>query len=162
MPNAVTPTVGLVFLPGADLPEVNRLEGHDMVESTPDQKDAIWRVNTAATLLSVIFLGRDLALVTHDVTSDLADRTIMRMRQNYVPDQRHKTDFNALRRDAVTIDSELVKIHQQNVDYENDICATLVEVNVSSLVALMYDYQFIVSNSGPALTHQETKDLLDR
>lgn len=133
-----------------------------MVDATPDQRDAIWRVNTAATLLSVSFLGRDLALVTHDVTADLADRTVLRMRQHYVPEQRPKTDLAALRRDAVTIDSENVQIRKQNVDATDDICATLVEVNVSSLMALMWDYRFIVSNSGPTLTHQETKDLLDR
>lgn len=44
------PQVGIVLLPGADLPEVNRLEGVGMVNAGPDQKDAQWRVNTAGEM----------------------------------------------------------------------------------------------------------------
>lgn len=44
------PHVGIVLLPGADLPEVNRLEQAGMVSAVPDQKDAQWRVSTAGEM----------------------------------------------------------------------------------------------------------------
>ena len=48
--NVFRPNVGIVLLPGADLPEVNRREQAGMVSGVPDQRDALWRVNTAGEM----------------------------------------------------------------------------------------------------------------
>jgi hypothetical protein len=43
--------IGLTFLPGADKLEITRLEQISMAGQESEQKNAIWRVNTAASLL---------------------------------------------------------------------------------------------------------------
>jgi hypothetical protein len=44
------PYIGIVLLPGADLPEVNRLEQSSVLSKQPEQRDATWRVNTAGEM----------------------------------------------------------------------------------------------------------------
>jgi GTPase SAR1 family protein len=48
---AAVPRIGLTFIPGADSPQVTRLEQIGTAGQDPDQKDANWRSNTAASLL---------------------------------------------------------------------------------------------------------------
>lgn len=43
-----------------------------------------------------------------------------------------------------------------------DLCATLIEVNVSCITALMHDYRYIVSNSGPNMPPQQMKVVMER
>ena len=43
--------VGIVFLPGADKPQVTRFEQSAIGSGAPDQKTAMWRLNLAGTLL---------------------------------------------------------------------------------------------------------------
>ncbi len=162
LPHTVVPIVGLVFLPGADLPEVTRLEGHDMLEESPDQRDARWRVSTAASLLSVSFVGRDLSVVTLDVTSDVARHTRLRLQNGPIAKRPQKHDLDLIRGDAVTLDSEKILLCHELSNHDLDVCATLVEVNASALMALVFDYRHIISTSGPTLTHVQGKDLLDR
>lgn len=45
---APTPQIGLVLLPGANLPEVNRLEQAGMIDSSPDQR--VWASRGIAPL----------------------------------------------------------------------------------------------------------------
>ncbi|KAK0338071.1 hypothetical protein LTR02_002084 [Friedmanniomyces endolithicus] len=161
LPHTVVPIVGLVFLPGADLPEVTRLEGHDMLEESPDQRDARWRVSTAASLLSVSFVGRDLSVVTLDVTSDVARHTRLRLQNGPIAKRPQKHDLDLIRGDAVTLDSEKILLCHELSNHDLDVCATLVEVNASALMALVFDYRHIISTSGPTLTHVQGKDLLD-
>ncbi|KAK1077307.1 hypothetical protein LTR33_008197 [Friedmanniomyces endolithicus] len=162
LPHTVVPLVGLVFLPGADLPEVTRLEGHDMLEESPDQRDARWRVSTAASLLSVSFVGRDLSVVTLDVTSDIARHTRLRLQNGPIAKRPQKHDLDLIRGDAVTLDSEKILLCHELSNHDLDVCATLVEVNASALMALVFDYRHIISTSGPTLTPGQHKDLLDR
>lgn len=60
--SAIVLKVGLTFLPGADLPQVNRTEQTNMAGEEPDQKDATWRVNTAGALLMRTSLSKLLFL----------------------------------------------------------------------------------------------------
>ena len=64
--------IGLTFLPGANKPEVNRLEQINMAGKEPDQKDALWRVNTAATLLTHYVVTQDLSVMQYDRTAEIA------------------------------------------------------------------------------------------
>jgi hypothetical protein len=43
--------IGLTFLPGADKLEITRLKQISMAGQESEQKNTIWRVNTAASLL---------------------------------------------------------------------------------------------------------------
>ncbi|KAK0278706.1 hypothetical protein LTR35_008970 [Friedmanniomyces endolithicus] len=131
LPHTVVPLVGLVFLPGADLPEVTRLEGHDMLEESPDQRDARWR-------------------------------TRLRLQNGPIAKRPQKHDLDLIRGDAVTLDSEKILLCHELSNHDLDVCATLVEVNASALMALVFDYRHIISTSGPTLTHVQGKDLLDR
>ena len=65
-PSAPVLTVGLKFLPGADKPQVNRTEQINMEGKEPDQKDALWRVATAGSLLSQFNISPDLQIVHTD------------------------------------------------------------------------------------------------
>lgn len=158
---AHTPHVALVLLPGADLPEVNRMEQNGMVSQLPDQRDSAWRVNTAGGLLINTSVAKDLSLIVKDVTPDVAANAHRRLQRHAAQSQSALLSF---RKDAVTIDSDNVEVVHQfsNLRKELDLSATLMEVNVSSLFALMHDYRYIISNSGSQMTFQQTKGMLDR
>ena len=89
--NIHCPNVGLVILPGCDLPEVNRLEQQGMIARSPEQRNAIWRVNTAGSLLQNIIVNQDLNLTTKDLTKDVAAKTHSRMVfiPGYNPSMKH-------------------------------------------------------------------------
>ena len=161
--HAEKPHIGLVLLPGADLPEVNRLEQSGMVSKPPDQRTATWRVNTAGKLLSNIVINKDLSLVIDDVTGVVASNAHKRLQRMNLLEH---TSNQIARRDVdvVTIDSDNVElVHDfDKAGRELDLSATLIEVDVSSLFSLMHDCKHIISNSGPMMTFQETKGLLDR
>ncbi|KAK4549175.1 hypothetical protein LTR36_007633 [Oleoguttula mirabilis] len=160
--DTVEPKVGFVFLPGADMPEVNRLEQDNMVEGPPDQRDALWRVNTAETLLSEISVGKDLSMIKHDRTTEVVQTAVMRHQndRSAVRDRKSRGEVGPFRPDAVTLASRNVAIYHTLCGQPLDLCATLIEVNVGSLFELMYDYRWIILNSG--LNLQQTKDLLER
>lgn len=106
------PRVGLVFLPGADLPEVNRLEQTSMGDREPDQRDTYWRVNTAGALLSITSVGKDLSLMTQDLTWQVAERT-ERRQLNAGPSTYAQGVKPSYSRDAVIMDSDHIKVVQK-------------------------------------------------
>lgn len=61
--SAVVPQIGITFLPGADKPQVVKQEQVGMSGQEPDQIEALWRVNTAATLLMEFTISPDLSIV---------------------------------------------------------------------------------------------------
>jgi hypothetical protein len=61
--SAVVPQIGIIFLPGADKPQVVKQEQIGMSGQEPDQIEALWRVNTAATLLMEFTISSDLSIV---------------------------------------------------------------------------------------------------
>lgn len=144
MKEAVIPSVGLCFLPGANLPEVNRLEQYDMVDQAPHQLDATWRVNTTGALLTITHIGKELAVNTQDITADVARSAHRRLegRSRRSRNRRNEDEFPY--DDAVTIDSENVKLLRKHDSQrsEFDLCATLVEVDMGSLWALICDYRY--------------------
>lgn len=76
--------------------------------------------------------------------------------------QDNNSQLNVYRRSLVKIDSANVVLIRDYNSGTFDLCATLIEVNVSSLTALMWDYRYIIQTSGPKMTLSETKDLLER
>ncbi|KAK5125215.1 hypothetical protein LTR85_000891 [Meristemomyces frigidus] len=162
LPNTIEPKVGFVFLPGSDGPMVNRLEQDNMIDKGPDQRDALWRMNTAETLLSEITVGKDLSMIKHDRTTEVVQSTVRRHRKELLAarDRKYKSELDLIRSDAITLASLNVELFHTLSGQTLDLCATLIEVNVGSLFELIYDYRWIVHNTG--LDLQQTKDLLDR
>jgi hypothetical protein len=92
--SAAVPRIGLAFLPGADKPQVTRLEQIGMAGHEPDQNDALWKVNTAASLLMQFSVSSDLSIVqTHqgDKTAMVASRVKHRVRIPAAVDLRRLT-----------------------------------------------------------------------
>ena len=128
--SAVVPKVGLTFLPGADRAQVTRIEQTNMAGKDPDQKDAAWRVNTAGSLLMQFNVSTDLSIFKIDQTRAVVAQTINRQ-------QRHETFSSDSRRalihrgrcpsDAVTIDSDEVKIVNDLREGNWDLQSTLIE-----------------------------------
>lgn len=108
---AMTLSVGLTFLSGTDKPKVNRLEQDFMNNKEPDQKDAAWRVNTAGALLLQFEVSPDLSIMQTDQTSEVVSKAKGRLQKHdvYLSEQRRSLIPRG-RQDAVTIDSECVKI----------------------------------------------------
>jgi len=165
---AVVIRVGILFLPGSDKAEVNRLEQFDMTGKEPDQQDAMWRVNTAASLLSVFDVDNQLSVVQRDQTAKIAQNARERRhvrRDSGVSgngtsvikrEERHRRYH-----DAVTIDSAEVKMTNHLNSDEWDISSTLIEVDGTSLWGLIVHYRQLILTAGPDPPFEVTRDLLE-
>ena len=161
-------TVGLKFLPGADKPQVNRTEQMNMGRSDADPKDAdqrhaLWRVDTAGSLLTQYSVSPDLMIVQTDQTpSIMARATYQQEHDRQFSDQRKALTRRVKREsDAVTIDSEHVTLVNDLRNGSWDLRGLLVEVDWSSLWDLIVNYRNIIAGGGPDMTFEETKNLLE-
>ena len=158
-------TVGLTFLPGADKPQVNRSEQINMEGKEADQKDALWRVNTAGSLLSQFNVSPDLQILHTDQTASIVTRAKYqardRDRNRQVSDQRKTPDWRKKHFDTVTIDSACVTIVKDLRNGDWDLRGLLVEVDWSSLWDLMVNYRNLIAGGGPEMTFEETRTLLE-
>ena len=129
--SAITLNVGLTFLAGADKPQVNRLEEQSMTSKQPNQRDATWRVNTAGALLMQFDVSSDLSIIQTDQTSDVLGRAKARLQKHdiFFPEQRKQLALRS-RHEAVTIDSELVKIVDDVRPGNWDLQGLLIEGDV--------------------------------
>jgi hypothetical protein len=157
---AVIPKIGMTFMAGADTPQVNRMEQIGMTSNTPNQKNAIWRVNTAGTLLNDFEVDTDLSIIQSDNTPQIVARA--RSRESFADDSR--TPNSAKRALAMRgCDQRTVTVHSDHVEIVNDLAAgewdlesTLIEVDGSSLTNLIVNYRHLIYRGGPALTFPET------
>ena len=157
-------TVGLKFLPGADKPQVTRIEQIDMKEKAADQRDALWRVDTAGSLLCQYDISPDLQIVRGDQTASIvarAQQNQARERGNGSSDQWRAITSRRRNIDTVTIDSDRVTIVKDLRSKNWDLSGLLVEVDGSSLWGLMLNYKHLIAQGGPEMTFEETRDLLD-
>ncbi|KAL8871449.1 MAG: hypothetical protein Q9198_007417, partial [Flavoplaca austrocitrina] len=158
-------TVGLKFLPGADKPQVSRTEQVNMEGKEADQRDALWRVDTAGSLLTQYSLSPDLQTVRTDQTLRIMARAKnQHERDGEYLDQRRLLARSVARKqnaDAVTIDSERVTIVNDLRKGSWDLRGLLVEVDWSSLWDLIVNYRNIIAGGGPDMTFEETKSLLE-
>lgn len=161
--SATVLTVGLAFLSGADKPQVNRSEQITMEGKEPDQKDALWRVTTAGSLLSQFNVSSDLQIVQTDQTASIVARAKhqARERDRPFPDQRKPLARRRRDPDTVTIDSERVTIVKDLGTGNWDLRGLLVEVDWSSLWDLMLNYRNLIAGGGPEMTFEETRTLLE-
>ena len=156
-------TVGLTFLPGADKPQVNRSEQLNMEGKDADQKDALWRVATAGSLLSQFHVSPDLQIVQTDQTASIVARANYQARERDRPslDQRKVLSRRKRYSDTVTIDSERVAIVRDLRTGDWDLRGLLVEIDWSSLWDLMVNYRNLIAGGGPEMTFEETRTLLE-
>lgn len=171
--HAAAPWVGLTFLPGADKAQVTRLEQANMSGGEPDQKDAMWRVNTAASLLMSFEVLGDLSVVQRYNDKDVLV-LLDRPKEPSLPVERKKSLLKANQitkstalvakvrgRDLITINSDLVRIVNDLHEHQWDLQSTLIEVDGSSLLNLIVNYKHLISRGGPDMSFGETKSLLD-
>jgi hypothetical protein len=171
--NAAVPRIGLTFLPGADKPQVTRLEQISMAGQEPDQKEAIWRVNTAASLLMQFTVSADLSVVQSyqvDQTTMVASRVKNRLHKSRTDMVLPSSSTSLIsmsslslqsKQDRLTIDSASVRIVNDLRVAEWDLESTLIEVDGSSITKLMVNFRHLISRGGPDMTYEETRVLLD-
>ncbi|ERF72767.1 hypothetical protein EPUS_09414 [Endocarpon pusillum Z07020] len=156
-------SVGLKFLRGADKAQVNRSEQIDMEGKIPDQKDALWRVDTAGSLLTQFNVSPDLQIVQTDQTASIVARAKNQAREpeRIFPGQRRALASRKRPADTLTIDSERVTIVNDLRLGNWDLRGLLVEVDWSSLWDLMVNYRNLIAGGGPEMTFEETRTLLE-
>ncbi|KAF1808585.1 hypothetical protein P152DRAFT_462310 [Eremomyces bilateralis CBS 781.70] len=167
-PSVPVLAVRLTFLPGADKPQVNRLEQVGMVAGEPDQRTPLWRVMTAGSLLQDFEIKQDLSIVFKDRVSQYAGEARSRLQSNRSPYGLGSTmtgvvEIEGKTYEAVTIDSDHVKIvnNLRAQRYPCDMEATLIEVDGTSLMALMTNYRHLINKGGPEMDFEESEKLLD-
>lgn len=158
---AVKPKIGLTFLPGADTPQVNQMEEIQMTQMTADQKDASWRVNTAGALLVNFSVRQDMTISFSDNTAAVVNALRRRQSGGDGPfvESNMGSKALAIRKAAdrfVTIDSDNVKIVNDLSLEKWDLDGLLVEVDQSSLMSLISNYQRVIRRGGPDLPTAET------
>ncbi|KAI4253486.1 MAG: hypothetical protein LQ352_003654 [Teloschistes flavicans] len=162
--SAIVLKVGLTFLPGADKPQVNRLEETNMAGREPHQKDASWRVNTAGSLLVQFDVKQDLQIVPTDKTPRVVAYAKQRMHDNdrYFQDHRKALALKSRPQSSVTIDSENVRLVDDLSREQWDLQGMLIEVDAFSLWNLMLNFRHLISKGGPDMSDSETSMVLER
>ena len=122
-------------MPGANKAQVARNEETNMAGGDPDQKDAIWRVNTAGSLLMNFNVSSDLWIMKSDQTAEIAKRARRSQGEAEPSTSSRKHERKLLSQDhnAVTIDSQYIKIVNDLRAGEWDLESTLIEVDLQSL-----------------------------
>ena len=163
--DAIKPKVGITLLMGTDSPQVSQMEELSMTQHTPDQKDASWRVMTAGALLVNFSVRKDMTVSFSDRTPAVIQAYRKRIgRDGPFVDPNISPKAIAVRRNVdrfITIDSMNVSIVSDLSSDNWDLEALLVEVDSSSLMDLISNYQRIISRGGPDLPTAETIQLLD-
>jgi hypothetical protein len=158
--DAIKPKVGLTFLAGADTPQVNQLEELSMTQHVPEQKDASWRVMTAGALLVNSTVRKDMTISFTDRTAEVvhAYRKRTGSTGSFI-DPNISPKALAVRRSVdryVTIDSKNVSLVSDLGSDHWDLEGLLIEVDSSSLMDLISNYQRVISRGGPDLPTAET------
>lgn len=158
--DAIRPKVGLTFLAGADTPQVNQLEELSMTQHTPDQKDASWRVMTAGALLVNFTVRKDMTISFVDNTAAVVHAYRKRVGgDGPFSDPNISPKALTIRRTAdrlITIDSRDVRIVSDLSSDNWDLEGLLIEVDSSSLMDLISNYQRVINRGGPDLPTAET------
>ena len=159
---AIRPKIGITFLAGADTPQVNQMEQIQMSKHEPDQKDASWRVNTAGALLKNFDVDKSMSIIFTDNTPVVVASARQRMNATGPftdPNSPSSQRAVAVRRSQdriVTIDSDNVKIVNKLTSEKWDLEGLLIEVDQSSLMAVLLNYRQIIHRSGSDLSCSET------
>jgi len=171
--------VGLTFIPGADEPQVARIELDDAIGENPDQMTALWRVNTAGSLLKQFVIDKNLLVIEKDCTGDIVERAQRRQylenkprlarnesakkKESRAADQERALIQRGLKRDHVcNIDSSEVKLVKDLRAGTWDIESTLIEVDSSALTNLMVNFRRLNMVGGPQMEFTEMAVILEQ
>lgn len=162
--DAVRPKIGITFLVGADTPQVTQMEQIQMSQKEPDQKDASWRLNTAGAILKNFDVDKSMSIIFTDITPAVVAAAHQRMSASgpFVDPKPSSQRAVAVRRNEdgiVTIDSDNVKIVNLLSSEKWDLECLLVEVDQSSLMAVILNYRQIINRGGSNLSCGETVSL---
>ncbi|KAK5063012.1 hypothetical protein LTR84_005088 [Exophiala bonariae] len=158
----ITPKVGITFLAGADNPQVNQMEQISMSRLEPDQKDASWRVNTAGALLKNFEFDQSMSIICSDNTSAVVASARQRASvsgpfvESTSPSNQRALAIRNPMNQVVTIDSESVIIVNSLSGENWDLEGVLIEVDQSSLMAVIVNYRKIIQRGGANLPGGET------
>ncbi|KAF2478283.1 uncharacterized protein BDR25DRAFT_348549 [Lindgomyces ingoldianus] len=139
-----------------------------MGDYKPDQMTSEWRVNTAGHLLWDFEVRQDLRVISRDTTPQVLKHARARrdkMLPSFIPGQ--KTEALVIsgreKRPAVNIDSDEVTLVQDLRYYQGqfDLESTLIEVDSTSMVSLLVNFQLIIQNRNAAQDLDETRKLLE-
>ena len=111
-------------------------------------------------------ISTDLSVVKTDQTAKIAKEARQRQYQRELvlqtaPPRKRALQIRGREFDAVTIDSECVKIVNDLRAGEWDLECTLIEVDMSSLYNLIFNYRHLISRGGPDMSFERTRQLLD-
>lgn len=136
-----------------------------MTQAEPDQKFPAWRVATAGSLLTNSNFRKDMTIeftnITPNIVQAYRDRhsTDGQFVNPNIPSRAMTTRRKPDR--LLNIDSDNVKIVRDLSQEKWDLEAVLIEVDQSSLLALVSNYQGLIRHCGPDLPLTETIQLLD-
>ena len=160
--DAIKPKIGITFLAGADAPQVTQMEQIRMSRLKPDQKDASWRVNTAGALLMNFEVDRSMSILVTDNTAAVVTSARQRgistgpFLDPSLPSSQKALVLRQPAERIVTIDSENVKIVNVLSSEKWDLEGLLIEVDQSSLMAVILNYRQIIQRGGANLPCGET------
>lgn len=164
-PAVIKPRVGITFLAGADTPQVNQMEEISMTQTIPDQKTPAWRVITAGALLTNFTFSKAMTIehtsITPSIVQAYRDRHSAESQFAYPNSPSRAITIRRKPDRLLTIDSENVQIVNDLSKERWDLEAVLIEVDQSSLIALISNYQGLIRRCGPDLSLAETIQLLD-
>jgi hypothetical protein len=158
----IRPKIGITFLAGADTPQVNQMEQISMSRLEPDQKDASWRVNTAGALLKNFEVDKSMSIIFKDNTPAVVASARRRLNasgpfvESASPTSQKALAIRTPADRIVTIDSENVKIVNALSGENWDLEGLLIEVDQSSLMAVILNYRQIIQRGGANLPCGET------
>jgi hypothetical protein len=89
--NAPQLRFGIYYLPGTDIKDVERAKLNDLSRQEPDQLPALWKINTAGSLLNEVFIRPDLLFELKDRTRDILSNT-----SSWLPDEHRAPSFMLL------------------------------------------------------------------
>lgn len=164
-PAVIQPKIGITFLAGADTPQVNQREEASMTQIIPDQKTPTWRVMTAGALLTNFTFSKAMTIEHTDMTPSIVQAYRSRNSNDgpFINPSAPSRAISTRRKPdrLLTIDSDKVKIVNDLSLEPWDLEAVLIEVDQSSLIALISNYQGLIRRCGPDLPLNETIQLLD-
>lgn len=159
---AIRPKIGITLLVGADTPQVNQMEQISMSRLDPDQKDASWRLNTAGALLKNFEVDKSMSIIFTDNTPAVVASARQRLNatgpfvESTSPTSQKALSVRTASDRIVTIDSENVSIVNSLSGENWDLEGLLIEVDQSSLMAVILNYRQIIQRGGANLPCGET------
>ena len=123
----------------------------------------MWRVTTAGSLLTYHHVAQDLSIIQTDKTSKLVSRAVSQRQEkdHYYLSKRKAKMEGDMPPDAVTIDSDQVKLVTDLQTGQWELEAMLIEVDGAALTNLITKFRHLIVMGGSKLSFEKTKSTLE-